>query len=111
MTTVTNSTNKTNAKAKPAKDTVAASTTPVSDKVTEVLHESVDTLGVHASVTEDKIRNTAASSADILSEKSEEIKACWNNSAVGKYTKENPLAAAGIAFTAGVLLTSLLKRK
>lgn len=109
MTKVTNSTNKANTKS--AKTTTAESTTPVSDKVTEVLHESVDTIGAHASVTEDKIRNSAATSADAVSEKSEQIKACWNNSAVGKYTKENPLAAAGIAFTAGVLLTSLLKRK
>lgn len=108
MPTTTDSPN--SATPKP-KTTTKKSSTPVADKVTKTLHETVDTIGIHAESTEDKLRNTAASSADVLSEKQAELKQCWNNSSVGKYTKENPLAAAGIAFTAGVLLTSLLKRK
>lgn len=100
MTTSTNS-----------KNLTSNSGTPISDKVTETLHQSVDTLSGHAATAEEKIRNTAAASAENLGQKQLQAREYWDQSAVGKYTKENPVATAGIAFAAGMLLTTFLRRK
>ncbi|WP_339721113.1 DUF883 domain-containing protein [uncultured Paraglaciecola sp.] len=85
--------------------------TPIADSMTETLHESVDTLSGHAVTAEQKLRNTAASSAETMEQKQQQVKQYWEQSAVGKYTKENPVATAGIAFAAGMLLTTFLRRK
>lgn len=85
--------------------------TPIADKVTETLHQSVDTLSEHAAATEEKLRKTAAASAETMGEKQQQAKNYWDQSAVGQYTKEHPVATAGIAFAAGMLLTTLLRRK
>jgi len=103
--------NNMNTQAKAAKISDDRSDTPLADKVTKTLHQSVDNLGGHASVAEEKIRNTAASSAETLGEKQQQAKQYWDGSAVGKYTKEHPVATAGIAFAAGMLVTTLLRRK
>lgn len=85
--------------------------TPIADKVTETLHQSVDTLSEHAATAEEKLRHTASASAETMGEKQQQVKQYWDQSAVGKYTKENPVATAGIAFAAGMLLTTFLRRK
>lgn len=85
--------------------------TPIADKVTETLHQSVDTLSGHAATAEEKLRHTASASAETMGEKQQQVKQYWDQSAVGKYTKENPVATAGIAFAAGMLLTTLLRKK
>lgn len=87
------------------------SETPIADKATKTLHQSVDALGGHASVAEGKIRDTASASAETIGEKQQQAKQYWDGSAVGQYTKEHPVATAGIAFAAGMLLTTLLRRK
>jgi ElaB/YqjD/DUF883 family membrane-anchored ribosome-binding protein len=84
---------------------------PIADKVTETLHQSVDTLSGHAAATEEKLRKTAAESAQTMGEKQQQVRTYWDQSAIGQYTKENPVATAGIAFAAGMLLTTLLRRK
>lgn len=85
--------------------------TPISDKVTDSLHQSVDSLGEHTSVAEDKLRQTASASVATLDEKQRQVKSYWDHSVVGKYTKENPVATAGIAFAAGMLLTTFFRKK
>lgn len=87
------------------------SETPIADKVTQTLHQSVDNLAGHASVAEDKLRKTASASAETMGEKQQQAKQYWDGSAVGKYTKEHPVAAAGIAFAAGMLVSTFLRRK
>ncbi|WP_158972470.1 DUF883 domain-containing protein [Paraglaciecola sp. L3A3] len=87
------------------------SDTPIADKMTDTLHQSVDTLSEHAHVAEEKIRESATSSAQTFEQKQQQAKQYWDQSSVGKFSKENPVATAGIAFAAGVLLTTLLKRK
>jgi len=87
------------------------STHPVSDKVQDTLHESVDTIAEKAASTEDKLREAAQSGSENLAAKQKEMQDKWQQSAVKKYATENPVATAGIAFAAGVLLTSLLRRK
>jgi len=106
-TSAETSTNKT----KNAKKISTTSSTPIADNVTETLHQSVNTLGEHAATAEEKIRETATTSSETMAEKQLQARQYWDQSAVGKYTKENPVATAGIAFAAGMLLTSLLRRK
>lgn len=97
--------------AKTTKIADSRSETPIADKMTQTLHQSVDSLAEHATVAEEKLRKTASSSADTMSEKQQQAKQYWDGSAVGKYTKEHPVAAAGIAFAAGMLVSTLLRRK
>jgi len=96
---------------KKSNTTSSTSSTPIADNVTETLHQSVNTLGGHAATAEERIRETATTSSETMAEKQLQARQYWDQSAVGKYTKENPVATAGIAFAAGMLLTSLLRRK
>ena len=112
MATSQKSTSEKNTAAK----TVSNSTThdgdsPIADKVSETLHHSVDSLAEHTSVAEEKLRQAASSSVETMTDKQQQAKDYWDNSAVGKYTKENPVKTAGIAFAAGMLLTTLLRKK
>ena len=92
-------------------DKQSNSTHPISDKVKDTLHESVDTLAQKAATTEDRLRNAAQSGSENFTAKQEEVKAQWEQSSVKKYATENPVATAGIAFAADVLLTSILRSK
>lgn len=94
-----------------ADESITESETPIADKVTDALHHSVDSLSKQAAKTEQKVRHSATASAENLSEKQQQAKAYWDSSAVGKFTKENPVATAGIAFAAGMALAAFLKRK
>jgi len=84
---------------------------PVADKLQSTLHESVDTMAGKVGTAEEAIRETAQSSSATLIKKQAEIESKWNNSAVKKYAAENPIATAGLAFSAGMLISALLKRK
>ncbi|MBC3767438.1 DUF883 domain-containing protein [Neptunicella marina] len=84
---------------------------PISDKMTDTLHHSVDALGERASRTEEKLRDTASASAESISEKQRMVQTKWKKSSVRRYAVENPLATAGVAFAAGMVLTSLLRKK
>jgi hypothetical protein len=86
------------------------SDTPITSKVNETLHQTVNSLTGHACVAENKLRQSATTSAEIMTEKQRQVKNYWDDSAVGKYAKENPVATAGIAFAAGILLTKFLKK-
>ncbi|MBQ4797545.1 DUF883 domain-containing protein [Pseudoalteromonas sp. MMG006] len=86
---------------------------PFTEKATSVAHEAVDALSSKASVAESSVRKGASSSAEALSEKQliarEKLSECTTKTRA--FASENPLATAGIAFAAGMLLTSLLRRK
>jgi ElaB/YqjD/DUF883 family membrane-anchored ribosome-binding protein len=84
---------------------------PVADKLQGTLHESVDTMAGKVGSAEEAIRETAQSSSETLTRKRSELESSWNNSAVKKYATENPIATAGLAFSAGMLISALLKRK
>mgnify|MGYP003627121930 CR=1 FL=1 len=92
-------------------DKKTKSTHPLSDKVQNTLHESIDTFAEKAASTEDRLRNAAQSGSENLTAKQQEVQAKWAQSSVKRYATENPIATAGIAFAAGVLLTSILNRK
>ncbi len=85
---------------------------PVTEKAVEAAHHAVDAVAVKAAVAEDTLRKTAASSQETLTHKQEEIKQQLqaSYSKTRELAAQNPLATAGIAFAAGVLLTALLRR-
>ncbi|MBT3136734.1 DUF883 domain-containing protein [Alteromonas sp. ALT199] len=84
---------------------------PVTDQLKETLHASVDKLADNAGVAEENIRRTATSSAENMSERRRLAEQKWQASKVRKYAIENPVTTAGIAFAAGMLVTSLLRKK
>lgn len=83
---------------------------PVTEKASAALHKTVDTLADKAASTEEKLRTTASNSAESMANQQKMIQEKWDSSKVRGYAVENPLATAGIAFAAGVLLTSLLRK-
>lgn len=87
------------------------STHPVTDKFQETLHASVDKLAGSAGVAEENLRDTAATSKENMAARQRLAKQKWQASSVRKYAIENPLAAAGIAFAAGMFLTSIMRKK
>jgi len=96
---------------KPVVDETLKAEHPVADKIKGTLHQSVDTLVQKVGSAEETLRGTAQSSSENLALKQIEIQEKWNSSPIKKYAIENPVAAAGIAFSVGMLVSSLLKRK
>ncbi|HJS15190.1 MAG TPA: DUF883 C-terminal domain-containing protein [Rheinheimera sp.] len=90
----------------------SALNSPVTEKAIEAAHHAVDAVAIKAAVAEDTLRKTAASSQETLAHKQEEIKQQlqMSYSKTREFAAQNPLATAGIAFAAGVLLTALLRR-
>ncbi len=86
---------------------------PITTKASEAAHHAVDSVALKAAAAEDTIRKTAASSQETLAHKQEEIKQQLQSSYLKtrELAAQNPLATAGIAFAAGVLLTALLRRR
>ena len=86
---------------------------PVTAKASEAAHHAVDAMAVKAAAAEDTLRKTAASSQETLAHKQEEIKQQLQSgySKSREFAAQNPLAAAGIAFAAGMLVTALLRRR
>jgi len=91
----------------------SALNSPATAKATEVTHHAVDAVAEKAAVAEDTLRKTAASSQETLALKQEEIKLQLQSSysKTRELAAQNPLATAGIAFAAGVVLTALLRRR
>ncbi|MBT0586696.1 DUF883 domain-containing protein [Alteromonas oceanisediminis] len=97
-----------------AKDTTnssAGSTHPVADRVKDTLHSSVDALSERVGKTEETLRNSATHSSEAVAQKRKEMEAKWEQSSIKRYAVENPVATAGIAFAAGALLASFMRKK
>ncbi len=90
---------------------MADSSHPVTDKVQESLHSSVDKLAGSAGRAEENLRQSASESAENWERRKAEAEQKWQGSSIRKYAIENPLATAGIAFAAGMLLTSIFRSK
>ncbi|MEO3864033.1 DUF883 C-terminal domain-containing protein [Rheinheimera fenheensis] len=86
---------------------------PVTAKASEAAHHAVDAVAAKAANAEDSLRKTAASSQETLAHKQEEIKQQLQSSysKTRELAAQNPLATAGIAFAAGMLVTELLRRR
>ena len=95
-------------------DTKAQTTdAPLTEKAASAAHDAVDALSTKAATAESSVRKGASSSAEALSEKQliarEKLSECTAKTRA--FASENPLATAGIAFAAGMLITSLFRRK
>ncbi|ALS34055.1 MULTISPECIES: hypothetical protein [Pseudoalteromonas] len=108
MATATNTKTSTTTATKPE-----VNEAPFTEKATSAAHDAVDALSSKAAVAESSVRKGATSSAETLSEKQ-----LIAREKLGEYTSktrtlaaENPLATAGIAFAAGMLVTALFRRK
>uniref|UniRef100_UPI004047E0BC DUF883 domain-containing protein n=1 Tax=Rheinheimera sp. TaxID=1869214 RepID=UPI004047E0BC len=86
---------------------------PVTEKASEATHHAVDAVAAKAANAEDTLRKTAASSQETLAHKQEEIKQQLQSgySRSREFAAQNPVAAAGIAFAAGMLVSTLLRRR
>jgi len=86
---------------------------PLTDKATSAAHDAVDALSSKAAAAESGVRKGASSSAETLNEKQlaarEKLAEC--SSKTRQLASENPLATAGLAFAAGMLVTALFRRK
>ncbi|QJR82310.1 DUF883 domain-containing protein [Alteromonas pelagimontana] len=84
---------------------------PVTDKLQETLHSSVDKLASSASRAEETLRSSASGTSEKVAASKREAEQKWLGSSVRKYAVENPIAAASVAFAAGMLITSLMRKK
>ncbi|MDP2636172.1 MAG: DUF883 domain-containing protein [Pseudoalteromonas sp.] len=100
----------TNSKVDP---TLPTSEAPLTEKATSAAHSAVDALSTRAATAEQSIREGATSSAETLSEKQQiaREKITQYSGKTRQLASENPLATAGIAFAAGMLVTALFNRK
>jgi ElaB/YqjD/DUF883 family membrane-anchored ribosome-binding protein len=88
------------------------SASPLTEKAASAAHQAVDAMSSKAANAEETIRKTAAGSSEALHQRQEQIKHQLESGyqRTRSLAAENPLAAAGIAFAAGVLVTALLRR-
>jgi ElaB/YqjD/DUF883 family membrane-anchored ribosome-binding protein len=86
---------------------------PITDRASQAAHHAVDNMAEKASAAEDSLRKTAASSRESIAHKQDEIKHQLQSSysKTRELAAQNPLATAGIAFAAGILITALLRRR
>jgi len=82
------------------------------DRVAARAHETVDTIAERAQRAEREVRSAAERTAEQARQLRDEYSdaAEQNLRRASSYVESNPLAFAGIAFVAGVLFSSLLRR-
>lgn len=86
---------------------------PFTEKAQAAAHETIDKAAARASAAEERLREAAENSSDSLAHKKAALELEMDSAAnqARKFIVENPLMAAGIAFTAGLLITSLLGKR
>lgn len=82
------------------------------EKAADAAHSAVDRTAEGAAKAEERLREAATTGEQLLREKGAEARVSAERAMdhVRQYTRENPLAAAGIAFAAGLVLSRLLSR-
>ena len=85
---------------------------PATEHGRKVAHETVDAAADRAGELEEKVRDQAHRIAEKSGEKTEQARDQLEDGLekVESFVQKKPLAAAGIAFGAGVLATLLLRR-
>lgn len=88
------------------------SAAPTTDKLRESSHEIVDNVADRAEGVEETVRAKSAQAKEQLNEKKEAASEQVEHSVarVETFIKERPLAAAGIAFAAGVFASRMMRR-
>jgi ElaB/YqjD/DUF883 family membrane-anchored ribosome-binding protein len=86
---------------------------PTTERTVAAAHRSIDSVGVRASRSEEKLRSAASNTvhryADTRDYLRDQIDTTVNTAR--SYVREHPIIAAGAAFAAGALLTSLLGKR
>lgn len=82
------------------------------EHVAQVIHDAIDRFAVHAAEAEQRVRDAAADAQDRIRSSKDAARAKTDEaaSAVETYVDHHPWTALGIAFGAGVILSSLLRR-
>ncbi len=83
---------------------------PFTESMSNSLHDSIDRLANTVARAEESVRDGVDEGAENLSARQKQIESKWNQSTVKKFAAENPVATAGMAFAAGALLSSLLRK-
>ena len=76
-----------------------------SEKVADAAHETISKVADKAASVEEQVREKASETREKAHEQTAEI-----SEAVCQYVNDKPLAALGIAFVAGIVASSLLRR-
>ena len=86
---------------------------PFTDKAQAAAHETIDKAAARVRAAEEQLREAIENSGESIAGKKAALELEMGTAAdqTRKFIVENPLAAAGIAFTAGLLLTSLLGKR
>ncbi|HUO82182.1 MAG TPA: hypothetical protein VM616_04920 [Gammaproteobacteria bacterium] len=85
---------------------------PTTNRATEVAHEAIDRAAASAGPAEDRLRETATEARARLRQSGERLQERSGDLAqqTQRYVDEHPLASLGIAFAAGLVVASLLRR-
>jgi ElaB/YqjD/DUF883 family membrane-anchored ribosome-binding protein len=85
---------------------------PTAERLASKAHDTVDRVAEAATYAEREVRNAAARTAEQARQLRDQAveRADENVQRVRSYVEQNPMMAAGIAFAAGVLLSSLFRR-
>ena len=82
------------------------------EHVARIIHEAIDRFAVHAAEAEQRVRDAATDAQERIraSRDAARVKKDEAASAVEEYVDQHPWTALGIAFGAGVIVSSLLRR-
>jgi ElaB/YqjD/DUF883 family membrane-anchored ribosome-binding protein len=85
---------------------------PATDQMASLAHDTVDRVAGAAATAENRVRGAAARTAEQARAMQEEARAAADEGVrkTRSYIEANPVLSAGIAFAAGVILSSLLRR-
>ena len=85
----------------------------VSDRAARTAHETIDRLHEQAARVEDELRSSTADAADKARQSGERAAASLEGATrqVTSYIEQNPLTSAALAFAAGIVVSSLLRRR
>jgi ElaB/YqjD/DUF883 family membrane-anchored ribosome-binding protein len=96
----------------PNGESPAQSTSPTTDRIAVMAHETIDRVAETANHAENGMRDATATTSDAAKSAGREASALASEGLqrLRSYAEENPLTSAGIAFAAGVLLSALVRR-
>jgi ElaB/YqjD/DUF883 family membrane-anchored ribosome-binding protein len=84
----------------------------VTDRIAEKAHESIDRAAARSNEIEEKLRSRAADAAERVRQSEHQLDSTLeeNLERIKAYVRKNPMASAGIAFVAGLVVSSLIRR-
>ncbi|WP_462156556.1 DUF883 domain-containing protein [Pseudoalteromonas sp. GB56] len=98
---------------KPNSTTEHPSQAPTTEQVAKAAHETIDKMAHKAADAEQYVRTHAQQSKESVAQQKEQLEQSLQDSInrTKAFAKENPLLCAGLAFVAGMIFTSLMRRR